>query len=76
MDPKEVEIPGNSDPNQPGGRISHLALDIGGDSFDSRCFLLVPQSLFNSILLNFLFIRVIVCIYLFDSRNSILFHMV
>ncbi|XP_062158988.1 pantothenate kinase 1 isoform X1 [Alnus glutinosa] len=30
MDPKEVEIPGNSDPNQPGGRISHLALDIGG----------------------------------------------
>lgn len=38
MDPKEVEIPGNSDPNQPGGRISHLALDIGGDSLTLAVF--------------------------------------
>lgn len=49
MDPKEVEIPGNSEPNQPGARISHLALDIGGDSlspsisiqFNSREFLVL-----------------------------------
>lgn len=63
MDPKEVEIPGSSDPNQPGGRISHLALDIGGDSFTLAVFFSIP--------VNFLFLCVIVCIYVFDFLNSI-----
>uniref|UniRef100_A0A2N9ILK8 pantothenate kinase n=1 Tax=Fagus sylvatica TaxID=28930 RepID=A0A2N9ILK8_FAGSY len=30
MDLGKVQIPGNSDPNQPNGQTSHLAIDIGG----------------------------------------------
>jgi hypothetical protein len=40
MDLGKVQIPGNSDPNQPNGQTSHLAIDIGGYP--------LTQSLFNS----------------------------
>lgn len=47
MDPGEVEIPGKSEKNEPGWKISHLALDIGGDPLNCHSFSLSVQFPFN-----------------------------